>query len=237
MDIQENEGSCKGSIRNMKITPVLFEAYLKCPTKCWLRATGEPSAGNTYSEWVNAQNDSYRLTGTDRLVSELRNDEVVLSPDIENFKVAKWRLAFNVATQAQIDCCALESEIHALSRMPVASRQELSEFIPIRFVFTNKLSDDDKLLLAFDAYALSRSLGFEIRLGKIIHGNNPVALTVKTSVRSSEVRKRLEATARLLSDSAPPNLVLNRHCAECEFQTRCRKLATEKDDLRAFWSL
>jgi hypothetical protein len=44
----------------MKITPNVFEAYLKCPTKCWLRSTGEPSAGATYPEWVSAQNCSYR---------------------------------------------------------------------------------------------------------------------------------------------------------------------------------
>ncbi len=68
----------------MKITPDVFEAYLKCPTKCWLRATGEPSAGNTYSEWVKTQNESYRTTGTARLVAEFPNDEVVLSPDMEN---------------------------------------------------------------------------------------------------------------------------------------------------------
>ena len=171
LGIQEDEGSSKGSFRDMKITPGLFEAYLKCPTKCWLRATGERSAGNSYSEWVNAQNDSYRLTGTPRLVAAFRNDEVLLSRDIENFKVAKWRLAFNFVARAQMDCCALESEIHALRCMPVDGRQELSEFIPIRFVFTNKLSEDDKLLLAFDAFALSRSLELEIPLGKIIHGD------------------------------------------------------------------
>jgi hypothetical protein len=60
MRIQEDEGSSKGGFRDMKITPGLFEAYLKCPTKCWLRATGERSAGNIYSEWVKEQNDSYR---------------------------------------------------------------------------------------------------------------------------------------------------------------------------------
>ena len=54
----------------MKITPDVFEAYLKCPTKCWLRSTGEISAGNTYSEWVKAQNDSYRVSETRRLVAE-----------------------------------------------------------------------------------------------------------------------------------------------------------------------
>jgi hypothetical protein len=65
----------------MKITPDVFEAYLKCPTKCWLRSTGEPSAGATYPEWVKAQNNSYRKTGTERLLAESPKDEVVLSPD------------------------------------------------------------------------------------------------------------------------------------------------------------
>jgi len=35
----------------------------------------------------------------------------------------------------------------------------------------------------------------------------------------------------LLSSHSPPDLILNRHCAECEFQAGCRKKAIEKDDL------
>src|SRR5439155_1023009 len=46
-----------------------------------------------------------------------------------------------------------------------------------------------------------------------------------------EVPKHLEKIAVLLSNPAAPDLVLNRHCAECEFQARCRKIAVEKDDL------
>ena len=37
--------------------------------------------------------------------------------------------------------------------------------------------------------------------------------------------------AEMLSQDSPPDLVLNRHCTECEFQNRCRKKAIEKDDL------
>jgi hypothetical protein len=77
----------------MKITPDVFEAYLKCPTKCWLRAIGKTSAGNTYSEWVKAQNGSYRMNETRRLVAQSPNDEVALSPDMKNSEAAKWRLA------------------------------------------------------------------------------------------------------------------------------------------------
>ena len=38
----------------MTITPHLFAAYLKCPTKCWLRQTGESASGNVYAEWRQA---------------------------------------------------------------------------------------------------------------------------------------------------------------------------------------
>ena len=45
----------------MTITPYLYEAYLKCPTKCFLRALGEIATGNAYADWVRTQNASYRM--------------------------------------------------------------------------------------------------------------------------------------------------------------------------------
>ncbi len=54
----------------MKITPDLFAAFLKCPTKCWLRAAGEAAGDNPYATWVKAQNESYRVTETRRLLAQ-----------------------------------------------------------------------------------------------------------------------------------------------------------------------
>ncbi len=215
----------------MKITSDVFEAYLKCPTKCWLRATGEPSAGNTYPEWVKAQNDSYRTAETERLIAESPNNGVARSPAMENVMAAKWRLASSVAVQAQTNCCVLESELHAMERVPAEHQGKPAEFIPIRFVFTNKLGTDDKLLLGFDMFVLSKSLGREIGTGKIIHGDDSAILRANTSSLSGEVRTRIEKIAALLSSPSPPELVLNRHCVECEFRVRCRQKATETDDL------
>ena len=45
------------------------------------------------------------------------------------------------------------------------------------------------------------------------------------------MRKLTRKIAELLSSPSPPDLVLNRHCAACEFQIRCREKAIEKDDL------
>jgi CRISPR/Cas system-associated exonuclease Cas4 (RecB family) len=64
----------------MKITPDLFDAFLKCPTKCWLRVVGEPTSGNAYAEWVQAQNESYRAEAAKRLTADLPADECA-SPD------------------------------------------------------------------------------------------------------------------------------------------------------------
>ena len=215
----------------MTITPLLFEAFLKCSTKCWLRATGEPSAADPYPEWVKAQNESYRTMATARLLGGLPNDQIALSPDRENVKVAKWRLASSLAVQATMHSCVLESELHAVERVPAEGPGAAAQFIPIRFIFFNKLGKDDRLLLAFDAFVLAAALGRETAVGKIIHGDDYAALNVKTSALAGEVRKRLEKTAALLSSPAPPDLILKRHCAGCEFNVRCRQKALEKDDL------
>ena len=53
----------------MKITADLFEAFLKCPTKCYLRSTGQAGSGNAYAEWVREQNDAYRKEAVQRLVA------------------------------------------------------------------------------------------------------------------------------------------------------------------------
>lgn len=221
----------------MKITPDLFHAYLKCPTKCWLRATGEPPAGNTYAEWVKAQADSYRAVATERLNGEVPMEAVVRSPKAENLKAAQWRLASSLTAQAQMDSFIIESELHAVERIPSEGRGKAAQFVPIRFISRNKLTTGDKLLLAFDVFVFSELLGRAVSLSKIVHGDDHATLKVKTSALVGEVRKRLEKIAALLASSAPPDLVLNRHCAECEFQARCRKLAVEKDDLSLLSSM
>lgn len=58
----------------------LFEAFLKCPTKCWLLSRGEASSGNEYPEWVKAQDEAYRTEGLRRLretvFSDSRDSEI-----------------------------------------------------------------------------------------------------------------------------------------------------------------
>ena len=68
-------------------------------------------------------------------------------------------------------------------------------------------------------------------LHRHIDGDAPAILKVKIPGLPVETRKLIGKTTALLAGHSPPDLILNRHCSECEFQTRCRQKALEKDDL------
>ena len=135
----------------MRITPELFSAFLLCPTKCWLKSTGEHGTGNAYAEWVKAQNESYRATGIDRLRAARFSGECVTSAPSDELKQGTWRLAFDVLVQTENH----ESHIHAMEKIPREGRGKAAQFVPIRFIYRNKLTRNDKLLIAFDTLCRS----------------------------------------------------------------------------------
>jgi predicted RecB family nuclease len=212
----------------MIVTSYLFDAYLKCATKCWLRSRDESGAGNNYADWVKTRTGSYGSTGIKLLMDGVvQNDRVVEPSSAENLKTAALRSAANIVVQAQ----NLQSHIHSVDRALSEDGDKPVEFVPIRFVANNKLTKNDKLLLAYDTLALSEALGKEVDIGKIIYGDGGTALKVRTSALKIEARKVIEKISTLVSKNSPPDLILNRHCAECEFQVQCRQKAVEADDL------
>ena len=212
----------------MQITANIFEAYLNCPTKCFLRAHNEAGTGNAYADWMRTETETYRNAGVKRLTDGVTPDGCVTGlAGTKDMKTATWRLAADAVTQAG----NLESKIHAIERIPSGGRGRAAQFIPVRFIFRNKLSKDDKLLLAFDALVLSGMLGRTVSIGKIIHGDDHSTLKVKAASLSNRVGKLTEKIDAMLSPDKAPDLVLNRYCGECEFRIRCRQKAVEKDDL------
>jgi hypothetical protein len=114
----------------MKITASLFEAFLKCPTKCYLRSVGETGSGNAYADWVKTRNESYHADGTRRLSAGIPPSEKLMAPPpAANLKAAGWTLAVDVTATAK----NLETTIHALDRVTSDGQGQTAQFIPIRF--------------------------------------------------------------------------------------------------------
>jgi predicted RecB family nuclease len=211
----------------MTIASQLVEAYNNCPTKCWLMSRREPISDDSYAQWARARNQAYVASGIQRLLSGIHHEEYVISPSADGMRAGKWRLAVNVVTRTQ----HLESHLHAVERLPSRGRGKPALYSSMRFVPNVKLGKDTRLLLAFDALALAELSGQTVTVGKVIHGDDYTMATVRISPLLGEVQKRLEEMTALLSSPAPPDPILIRHCAECEFQARCRQKALEKDDL------
>ena len=102
----------------MKLTSALFEAYLKCPTKCYLRSTGQTGSGNAYAEWVREQNDAYRKEAVQRLVTAAGDGVAATTPGAENLKTATWRLAVDLPLETE----TMASRLHAWFAFPEPRR-------------------------------------------------------------------------------------------------------------------
>jgi predicted RecB family nuclease len=212
----------------MIIAAPIFEAYLKCPSKCWFLFLGESGDANIYSDFLRNKNNAYREAGLERLMANIKPSECIVRPSVPvHIEAATWLLAIDFAAINETS----NSCLHAVERRPADSQGKQFQFIPIRFIFSNKLTKGDKLILAFDALVLSGMLRREVSYGKIIHGISYSTMKVKTSVLMGEVRKLIGKIEKLVAKESPPDLVLNRHCAECEYQVGCRQMAIEKDDL------
>jgi len=167
-------------------TAELLEAYLKCPTKCWLLSQGVVGEGNGFADWLKAQNEAYRAVALRRLqVTVSEKERVIASPRGDNLKAAQWRLAMDMEVSAGRSV----SRLDAVERVVSKGQGRPVQLIPIRAISRNKLTRDDRLLVAFDAQMLSEALGCDVDLGKIIHGNDYGTLRVHTAGLLAEVRK------------------------------------------------
>ena len=209
----------------MIITADLIEAYLKCPTKCFLLSRDEVETGNAYAEWARVKSASFCREGIGRLVAGVAPDKCVMSASATENPQSQLAIDFKARSQN------LQCSCQALERIPSSERERAARFIPIRFVFRNNVARDDKLLITFNALVLSERLGRTIDYDKVLYGDNYASLRVKISAFADDVRRLVEKVGGLLARSTPPDLVLNRHCTEYQFQTRCRQKAVDRDDL------
>jgi predicted RecB family nuclease len=109
-------------------------------------------------------------------------------------------------------------------------RDESTELVPVLFVFSEKPSVREKLLLAMAALLLERLTGIDTEVGLIIYGRNFRSSTVSLTKLKQRAFQSLQALGAL-DQSGSPTLYLNDHCRMCQFEARCLKEAKESDDL------
>ena len=211
----------------MVITAFNFDSYMKCTTKCWLYSQGKSGSGNKYSEWIKSRNEQYRKEEIISLLDGVAPAKVTMKPSMRLCQDGDWQIAIEVLVLTR----NFESCIDAIEQIPSETKGDARQVIPIRFVPLNKITIEHKHELAFDAWVLSEMLGHKITVGRIIHGDSHNTISVNVAPMFRDIQKVATKITALLSSSSPPELVLNKHCTECEFQHSCREQAIEKDEL------
>jgi predicted RecB family nuclease len=205
-----------------------FAAFLECETKAYLLQQGTVGLASETEALRRSLDAGIKLRALERLQAEIPPREVFVgTPTPETLRAGIYSLIIS----PNIPFSWGTGRPDALERLPLAGARARIIYRAIRFTRNERTTTADKLALAFDTLATSEVAGQTPSAGKIIRGSNRVEQSVPIAKLLVRARTVLKAASVVLSASTPPALELNKHCPTCEFQTRCRKLAIESDDL------
>ncbi|MGB6686715.1 MAG: TM0106 family RecB-like putative nuclease [Terracidiphilus sp.] len=137
---------------------------------------------------------------------------------------------YSIALECNFETSSIQARVHGV-RLKTGKDVDGTNCVPFRFCSGEKPSNTDKLLLAFDAFAFSQATGMTPLVGELISGQQLRSSRVTLAPLYVKVGSILESGTAILSSSEPPRAILNRHCSECQFASRCTSSANEADDL------
>jgi predicted RecB family nuclease len=215
------------------ISNEVFVASRTCRRKAYFKQASQ-SREVAESERVHLDLDkTYRQTALAWFLGEHSPGEMLRDPPtLEAAIRSRARFIVGATAQSGKVCSRLE----LLERVD-AGQENAARYAPVLFVSNNKVTKNDRRLLAFQALALSLVQGAVPEIGKIVSGGEPRVVRVRCAPRVEEARRLvavIEADAR---GETPPTLTLNRHCAACAFRKGCQVAAEQTDDLRLLRTL
>jgi predicted RecB family nuclease len=212
----------------MPITEETFAAFLRCETKSYLNLNGTVGVASEFSQSRDHLREKFKQIGREQLCRAVQKGQSYAgTPDLRCLEEHRYSLIVDYVVALP----EIQARLDGLEQIRTTSHRLDCPYIPLRFVPSEKVSTHDKLLLAFEAFAFSQICGKTPRIGRIIHGCQYTVLTVQLAGLLEKVRLVLGNMAAQQATSTAPLLILNKHCAECEFRSLCRQTAIEKDDL------
>jgi hypothetical protein len=210
------------------IMTAVFSAFIQCRTKAHLLAIKEPPPSTFFAEIEARVSSLYKALAMKHVRVGTEVDEPLDFGEV-------WRIPNHATTTHDVDCETAGYHF-GLPRHRPGSRQPQrlkpsGTFVPVLFLPWDKLDVSNRLIVCFGAFAMSQVTGILADTGTIIYGQRHRRKAVKIGNHAAQTRKIIEAIGATCCGREPPPLVLNRHCAVCDFQPRCRSLAVEVDDL------
>ncbi len=212
----------------MLITDEIFQAFLQCETKSYLKLLGAVGGQRMFSDWERDLVEDYKQQCYRQSCAIFREAECLVGGTFpQGAENSRYRFLMDCRVRAQ----EMQSHIHAAERLTSRGNPDHSLYIPIRCVPKEKITKQDRLLLAFDALILWTVSGQAPLFGKIIHGHEQATVKMELAGWMDMAKTVIGKIAAQHASHTPPSLILNQYCTACEFQARCRQIALEKNEL------
>lgn len=134
------------------ITAEIFRAFLDCKTKAFLKLSAEAGLEFEIGEWKKNHLDNYRQRCLTKIQENNEGsgylENAVLSSNVE---ICKYDFMVDCVWQTH----DLQSRIDAVERLIINNKRKNNLFSPVRFVPNEKITNHDRLQLAFDALVIS----------------------------------------------------------------------------------
>ena len=150
----------------MLITDDIFHAFLQCETKAHLKLTGAVGDQQAFPEWDRTRVEDYKQQCYRQWRTDFGEAACLAGLIAASPAHSRCRLVMDCWVRTQ----KMQSHLHAVELLVAPGKTNDSPYIPIRCVPGEKVTTQDKLLLAFDALVLWTMAGQAPRFGKIIHG-------------------------------------------------------------------
>jgi len=118
-----------------------------------------------------------------------------------------------------------------LNSSKVVGAADSAVVTPVLYLPYEKISQHDKLRLAFHATSLRRAGAVVAEWGIVVHGSSYRQRRIKLVGLLDRIQRDFEEIAAIADGNCAPTLSLNSHCNVCEFQQNCRKDAERAGDL------
>jgi len=149
----------------MLITDDIFQAFLQCETKAHLKLAGAAGDQRGFPAWERHRVEAYKRHYHLHVRTDCREDECLVGVALPHALSPRlWRRVIDCRVQTQ----ALQSHIHIVERGTSAGQTPHHPYIPVRLIPREKLTPQDKLMLAFDALVLSAATGHAPPVGKMV---------------------------------------------------------------------
>jgi predicted RecB family nuclease len=212
-----------------KITRDALESYLNCKTKTHLKLAGHQGSMSDYQGLLVASREEVRRQATVKILAQYPEAEVARNVFLTTAALAAGP---SFVLDATLEDNSLSLRYDGLKRVPGHSLLGAFHYAPVLYHEAQKVGPVQRLLLAALGRAIGDFQGRQPSTAFVYRGRDchrvRVEISAKLQERASVVWRDLR---ELPTGGSRPRLMLNAHCSVCEFHQRCRREATDSDDL------